>query len=304
MNSILLSVTAAGSASLANLSYRKYSTSNGDATSPNGYLLVFYFFSFLTSLIFYPEVFTQKPNYIVLAIGALVGVLNVSLMLLTSKALTKGPSGLTFAIQNTSAVFPGLLLFFFFGSDFGFSFSFMQCAGVALVLAGLFLGVRGDNNDQEKTSKTWLIYAFACFFVQIVALTLIQARCVLFECEGKDVFFSFLSVNRAEDIWFMPGLFGMGTFLQSIFFACEKRGFSKAEVSFGLLGGLFNFGSTCLLLLATKFAVPSEKAILFPCFAVSTIVFCNAWANRLYHEDFKLASTALCGLGIFIGILA
>lgn len=303
MNSILLTIIGAGSASITNLCFRKYTGKTDATTSANGYLFLFYVFSFLTSVLFYPAVLNTPVNFIVLSIGMLVGMLNVSLMLLTSKALKLGPSGLTFAMQNASAVFPGMLLFFFFGKDFGFSFSMMQFVGIGLVLCGLFLGVQNGNQGQEVSYKKWLKYAFACLIVQIVALTLLQARCVLFDCVGKDVFFSSLSVSEADDIWFMPGLFGMGMILQGLLFLSEKRGLTKYEATFGFLGGLFNFGSTCLLFLATKWAMPYEKAILFPCFAASVIIFCNVWANRLYKEDFKVVSTALFGMGIFLGMM-
>ena len=43
------------------------------------------------------------------------------MMLLTTRALQNGPAGLTFAFQNPSAVFPGMILFILFGIRYGLS---------------------------------------------------------------------------------------------------------------------------------------------------------------------------------------
>jgi hypothetical protein len=224
-------------------------------------------------------------------------------MLLTAKALKRGPAGLTFAFQNASAVFPGILLFLIFGSDFGFSCSYLQLMGMGLVLFGLFLGARNTSTDNSKATFKWLKYAIGCFIVQIFALCFIQGRCILFDCDESKGFLAHFAVSRAEDVWFMPGLFGMALLLQTILFLRDKRVLQKTEMMYGSLGGFANFASTGLLLVATKFALPFEKGILLPCFSVATIILCNIWANRLYREKFNLGANFICASGIFIGIL-
>ena len=64
--------------------------------------------------------------------------------------------------------------------------------------------------------------------------------------------------------------------------------------------GVHNFSATWLLLLATKFALPLEKGVVFPCFAVGTMVLCNVWAKKLYKEPFIVQTHFLCSLGLFI----
>lgn len=216
-------------------------------------------------------------------------------MSLTARALTRGPAGLTFAFQNASAVFPGLLLFAIFGQEGGFSSSYYQIAGIILVLCGLFIGVKKNSSTEAPTSLRWLKYALACFIVQILALSCIQGRCLLLDPNCVEHF--------SKDAWFMPGLFGTALLFQVILFIRERRGIQKNELIYGSGGGLANFLSTGLLLLATKLALPFEKGILFPCFSVSTIILCNAWANRLYKETFNVKANSLCTLGILIGFL-
>jgi len=302
-----MTIAAAGCAALSNLFFRNSSVRSSATSSPNSYLVCFYFFSFLASLILSPSIWQVKPDFATIAIGGIVGVLNVSLMLLTSQALKKGPSGLTFAFQNASAVFPGALLFVIFGTKFGFSCSFIQVIGMGLVLFGLFLGAKKESKKESvganAASTTWLKYAIACLAVQVMALTLIQGRCVLFESDKLGSFLSTFAVSEDSDGWFMPGQFGVAFCLQLFLFLREKQGIKKHEAVYGFLGGLANFGSTCLLLFATKYALPAEKGILFPCFAVTTIVLCNLWANRLYKEEFNFLANAVCAIGIFVGVL-
>lgn len=223
-------------------------------------------------------------------------------MLLTAQALKKGPAGLTFAFQNASAIFPGLILFLLLGSDFGFSCSYFQLTGMVLVLLGLFLGAKKESANQSGASSKWLKYALACFIIQILALTFIQARCVLFGCGEISGLFSDFTFTESDDVWFMPGQFGASFVMQTVIFLREDKRIQASEVIYGSLGGIANFSSTCLLLLATKFALPFEKGILFPCFAVASMILCNLWANRLYNEKFNLKTNALCSFGIFMAV--
>lgn len=297
MNALLLSFSAAGCAALSSLFFRK-NVGNSKATSNiSGYLLLFYFFSFILSCVLYPGIWKSNVNFIILGIGVVVGLLNSILMFLTSRALNEGPAGLTYAFQNASAIFPGIILFLLLGSDFGFSCSYFQMIGMILVLLGLFLGAKKESLNSSITSSKWLKYALACFFIQILALTFIQARCLLFDCAEGVNFFSDFTVSEVDDAWFMPGQFGASLFVQSIIFLYENKKLQRREVIYGSLGGFANFSSTCLLLLATK-------GILFPCFAVASMILCNVWANKLYSENFNLKTNALCSLGIFMAVFS
>lgn len=301
MNALILSLLAACCAALSSLLFRKNSD-HPQATSRSSihYLLIFYFSSLIFSFLLYPDVWKIKINYTMLAIGACVGILTSTLMLLMGQALQRGPSGLTFAFQNASAIFPGLILFVCLGTPFGFTYSYIQFMGILIALFGLFLGAHKPTDERPASYSVWLKYTLACFAFQILALTLIQARCVLFHCEQLGGIFAKLAVTERDDVWFMPGLFAASGILQLILFLNAPQKIQKNEAFYGFLGGITNFSSTCLLLLATKFALPLEKGILFPCFAIMSMVLCNLWANRLYREPFNLKTNFLCSFGIFM----
>lgn len=301
MNSIIVSVIAAGCTALSSLTFRRYVGLSESSRNPSGYLLLFYLFSFFLSFFLFPSIWSSQISYTMIAIGASVGILNSSLMLCTSRALKFGPAGLTYAFQNASAIFPGLILFTLFGTEFGFTCTPWQLVGMGLVLLGLFLGAKNETGQLSTVSGQWLKYAIACFLIQILALTFIQARCLLFGLAG-DGFFSQLSVTEAHDVWFMPAFFATSSLMQAILFFSQSRRLERGEILYGCLGGIANFSSTCLLLLATKWALPFEKGILFPCFAVSALIFCNIWATTLYNEKFNFKTNILCSLGIFLAV--
>lgn len=295
MNSLVISFIASICAASSSFFFRKNCSKS---LNPSGYLVFFYFCCLALSLTVVSEMNAPDIDFIFLAIGSLVGLLNSSLMILTSKALKTGPAGLTYSFQNASAIFPGIILFMFLGNSFGFSFTFLQFFGLLFVILGLFSGARKEFLHSAKT--TWLFYALACFAVQILALTLIQARCLLFECEKLGTLFSNLSFSEKSDVWFMPGQFGASFMMQLFFFLRSENKVKTHEMLLGFCGGLANFSSTLLLLLATKLALPFEKGILFPCFAVSTMVLCNLWANKIYSEKFNFKTNTLCSIGIFM----
>lgn len=295
MSSLVFALLAAGCSGLSSLFFRKNADNSTDR-SAGGYLVLFYFSSFILSFLLYPAIWKTSINFTVLFMGMCVGLLSSLLLRLTFRALKKGPAGLTYAFQNASAIFPGLILFLLLGSNFGFTYSFIQIVGIGLVLIGLFLGASKETAGSFK----WLKYALACFVTQIFALTLIQARCVLFDCSEIGGFISNFSIPETDDVWFMPGLFGTATLVQGLLFLREKKRIQKRETFFGCLGGIANFSSTGLLVLATKYALPFEKGILFPCFAVASMILCNLWANRLYKENFNFKTNILCSIGIFM----
>src|SRR5690606_26495300 len=109
-----------------------------------------------------------------------------------------------------------------------------------------------------QASSKWLKYALACFIFQIFAITFIQARCILFDYDQVGGLFSDFTLTEADDVWFMPGQFGASFIMQAVIFLRENKKFQKNEVIYGCLGGIANFSSTCLLLLATKIALPFE----------------------------------------------
>ncbi len=303
MTAIIFSVFAAGSAALSNLFFHKNSHLSQESSNANGYLVFYYLISLILSFLFSINILNEGLHFGMVGIGACVGLLNIALMLLTSRALHEGPSALTFAFQNTSAVFPGMILFLLFGEERGFTYSYQQLIGILFVITGLFLGARNESGTRSVSIFQWLKYALACLGVQVLALTLIQARCVLFECAPVEDFSTSSSLASTDDVSFLIGQFGAAFFAQTLNFFLQKNPWPKKGAMYGSLGGIANFISTLMLLLATKWALPFEKGILFPCYAVGTIILCNIWAKWLYGEKFNLASNSTCAVGIAIGLI-
>lgn len=299
LNSLSITLCASCCAAMSSYFFRKNEDSKTEIKNATGYLLFFYFTCLVLSLACFPEIWKAQLSLTMIVMGGSVGVLCVLLMELTSRALQKGPSGLTFAFQSASAVFPGFLLFLCFGPSYGFACSIGQIIGIILVLLGMFYGVRQREDKDEVAVSGWLTYALAGFLVQILILTLIQGRCLFFDCsEGI-----FASVSRKDEVWFMPGQFGAAFLLQLYVFFRNRRKIMFTEMSYGCKGGVVNFASTSLLLLATNYATPIEKTLLFPCFAVATIFLSNAWACWIYKENFNLSANSLCALGICVAVM-
>lgn len=292
MNSLFLAFLSACCATGSNLFFRKNTGSS--ASSPNGYLLFYYLCSFLLALVVYPRMWTVEANIPLMFLGATVGILNSALMFLTFKALREGPTNITIAFQNSSTVFPGFILYLLLGPDFGFSSSYMQLIGMILVIIGLFWGAK--KNSTNRASSKWVQYITWALLLQIVAFCCIQLRCLLF---GKDTGVDFDSTHAA-DAWYMVGQFSASLLTQAIIFMQSTRTVHLPSMRYGLLGGICNFSATWLLLLATKYALPLEKGIIFPCFAVGTMVLCNVWSKKLYNEPFIARTHLLCSLGLFI----
>ena len=300
MNGVLISFLAGGFAATSNLIFRK-SSDRSAAKSYNYYLLFFYLGCFVASFLVSP---TQGPapfNPIMFGVGCVEGALSMFMMWLTSRALLTGPSGLSFAIQNASAIFPGLILFSLFGPLFGFQITFMQILGMGVVVLGLFLGATQNKTEQSINFK-WAKCAVGAFIVQTLALSLIHWRCLLFADSVPDHPLIPWRLPESCDAWFLPGQFGTALVLQlGIILLYERRPFTRTEALYGTLGSMTNLLSSFCLLMATKIASPFEQGLIFPSFAAITMILCNIWANRLYHERFNWTSNSLCAAGIVIG---
>lgn len=289
MLGVTFSLAASGCASCSNYFFRSASGSNA-----NFYLFVYFVLSLFVSFAIHPEIVKTAPNLTMILFGIIVGLLNIALMLVTEKALQLGSASLTFAFQNASAIFPGVLLFLIFGTAFNFSVNSFQIIGLFIVLFGLYWGCRSEVN--KKVSVRWLIFALSCFIIQVAALTLIQARCLLFECGT-------LPVTPQDDVWFMPAQFATASLIQGLICLLNNSRIAKREAFYGFFGGIANGAATCCLLFATKSALPMEKTILFPCFSVSTIILCNLWAMKFYGEKFSFATNFICAAGILISTI-
>ncbi len=309
MNFLLIILYAASFAALNNLIFRFNSSKS---TNINSYMSALYLFSFLLSLLFLNK--EIEWNWTIVSIGMVVGVLNVCLMYLTALALKDGPSGAVFAFQNGAALFPGLILFLIFGPSYGYSLSQFQILGIILIVIGLYsfarnispsptLSIEVSASQVKNTpSYKWLPYALAAFSFQVLALTLIQWRCLLFS-NCADHFLIPIRLPEATDSFFMPSFFATAFILQVSVLIYQKQSFNWREASYGLGGGIANSLSTFFLMMATKRALPNEQTFLFPLFAVIVIILCSAWAKLIYKEKFDLVSISFCASGILISQL-
>lgn len=300
MNALIITLLAAGFGALSNFFQRKNSEYSAFS---NAFLLCFYFISFLLSFLFQPSPLTEPFDFTLFSIGACVGLLNAGMMWTTAKALQNGPSGLTFAFQNASTIFPILILYLLFGHEYGYRLAPLQLMGMALVILGLFVAARQKKEDMNPISKKWLLFAFGCFGFQIFALSLLQWRCLLFQNHLMPHLLIPTFCPESSDAWLMPGFFGTAFLFQAIVCIRKKYRLKATEILYGSLGGCANVMTTFLLLLATKWASSFESSLIFPLFAVAVIMLCNLWGYRFYRERIDVKGNALCALGIFVAAL-
>lgn len=298
--SLVLVFCGAILAAIANFFFRKNQDHGGSFLA---FLTNYYLFSLLASLLITPQIFTTSWSPILSSIGGIAGALNVIMMVCTARALLNGPPGLTFAFQNAGAVFPAFLLFFLFGPTFDFILTTYHLIGIGAVLIGLYLGAQNKNNHFSHFKK-WLFFAIATFFAQGIILSMFQWRCLLFIPSSISHPLIPFSCSNDQDVWFIPGFFTAASLLMILLFSFkEKRLFTRKEFFYGSISGIFNGGTTFLLVLATKLAQGGQKAILFPFFAVTVILFCSIWGKALYKEKVNWLAIGLCIFGVFFSLI-
>lgn len=270
--------------------------------SIRGYLSSYFLVSFLiSSLLNGIFSFNISFNVPMSLLGLVVSFLIMGLMFWMGKAIQKGPSGLTFAFQNSGAILPPLLMALIFKEPFGFSLTIGNLIGIGLVTLGLFWAAIGTSKISLR--KEWLWYALLIFFVQGLILTIFQYRCLLIQEGLPSHFLIPFSCSQEADLWFMPVIFFSAWVCQVFNFSfSEKRLPKMSEMIGGSLGGLANGLSTFFLLRATLVATPVEKAMLFPLFTVLVILLCNLYGKLMYKEIIPWKAHAFAMLGIFIGM--
>ncbi len=326
--SLLLTILAALLAALANLATKRNLDQIG---SPRGYLVIYFFLSFLSSFLINPSIFQTEISFTMLAIGSVAGIFAFLLMISLTQALKYGSPGITFAFQSAGSVLPSVLLFFLFGPLLGFIMTPFLIVGLLCVLIGLFWSAKPElwtnllkkfqsfsqnkpstmhelqtTETEEKINpshslKKWAFYAIASFFIQGITFSIFHWRSLLVEHPPSTHPLLSISCKSGQELWFMPSFFLVATLLNALFFfLSEKRLFRRTEYFYGTISGLLNAGSTYLLLLATYIASPIQKAIMFPLFAISVIIFCGIWGQKLYQEHINWIALAICMLGVLL----
>ena len=77
----------------------------------------------------------------------------------------------------------------------------------------------------------------------------------------------------------------------------------QKEVVNGILGGLCNGIGTFFMIRATEVSTSFEHAMIYPIFAVTIILLCNAWGQWLYKEKVNWKANIVCVIGLLIGTL-
>lgn len=240
-------------------------------------------------------------NNTIAVMGLVTGLFLGIMMWALGKALEKGPPGLTIAYLNASNLIPAILMVLLFGIAFGYRYAWGNALGSVLVLLGLFWAVWQTSRD-TKSQSFWLSFATIAFITHVFFLVLIQWRALVITPGLPTSSFLPFSIGAEEAEWFMPMLFiAASAFLVYQFKTKENRRLEKSEIRFGLCGGVFNAGSTYLLIKAAQFATPFQSAMVFPIFAVGIVLACNIWGRFLYQEKVHWKAMNLCLLGLFIG---
>lgn len=285
---------------IVNFIFRKSSEVSRNFGNFDYYFLSLYAISFCVSILLSLQALFYSFNPVMLACGGLVGVLNLTMLRWTSRALLRGPSGMTFAFQNASGVFPGLIMYGIFGPEFGFEISLFQFLGVAFVLVGLMVGAI-SRNQSEPISKEWMYYAFGACLVQMIAFSLIHWRCLLINADLPSHALIPWKISPCSEAWFLPGQFGVSFLIQlCLVYRNPASAWTPKEILCGTASGILHAISSFCLLLSTNFASQSERGLIFPLFVVSSMVCCNLWAKSFYREKFNWSSNSLCSVGIFL----
>lgn len=296
---LLFSAIAALLASISNLFLRRSIDAGG---SSRGYLVVQLTFSFVMMILLNP-IRTQDYgwNGMSVSLGLLGGVFLGLLMWSLGKALETGPAGLSIAILNTASVMPAVVLTLLFGSLFGHSYNVFVGAGSVLVLGGIFWA--SWTREKGGNQRLWGIFVFTLFLVHTLFLLYLQWWAMVLNHDLPLVKLLPMHIEPINIQWFMPALFLMAALVQWLFYLMHPgtKKLQKAEISYGIWGGVANGACNFFLILAPQVATHWQNGILFPVFSVGIILICNLWAQLLYKEKVNWKANALCVLGLVIG---
>jgi hypothetical protein len=296
---IVLMVIAALFVAASNLCMRRGLDGGG---SSKAYLVIQLLLIFLVAILLNPVRTGQYEWSSSMAIfGLMGGLILVGMLISLGRALEVGPPALTFAALNSSAVMPAILLVALFGSPFGCLYTFWNGAGSILVILGLFWAGSGMSTQLEK-KKVWITCVVAAFSLHVLFLVLMRWKALFLSFPSHPDLYLPFNLNDAKSQWFMPMVFLAAVLFQTaLFFFTEKRKPTRQETKWGFFGGLFNGVGTFFLIRAAEVASPFEAAMIFPVFAITTILFCNIWGQWLYKEAVNWKACSLCIGGLLVG---
>lgn len=289
MIAVFYMVVAGILGALSNLCMRQSLDKSG---SPRLFFIMQLLLTFLVTLCLCP---IQNSSYsldiytlcIAVACGLSLGVMKY----LISHALVRGPSNLTFAAVNAATIMPGVVIALLFGSLINFEYTLWNFAGSLLVIGGLFWA----SHERLNVKKAWIMFAGGAFFVHFFYLFLTQSYFITTQHQ----FFTF--ANESE--WFFPLVFiAAATLHISVYYYSERKVPRLEELSWGILGGIFNGTCAYFFGLGAEIAKGKEHGFIFPIFSVALIISCNLWANWFYEEKINWPAHSLCITGLIVGM--
>jgi len=232
------------------------------------------------------------------ALGLVGGLFLGTMMWSFGRALERGPPGFSVAILNSASVMPALIMMALFGSAWGFLYEWWHAAGSACVVVGLFWAGWG----RRQGSSSWVAFVALAFFAHILLLCFVQWRTLL--ASGGESWQVPWRLAPEEGQWFLPILFFTAVLMQAVSWLRQEPRYPKrAEILYGVLGGISNGSGIYGLFLAAESATPWQSAMIFPLYAVAIIVICNIWGQWVYREKVNWAANALCLGGIALGTI-
>lgn len=297
---IQLVIIAALFVAASNLFFRKSIDAGG---SSKGYLVIQLFWVFLIAILLNPvRTGEYQWSNCMAAFGLSGGIVLGAMMASLGKALESGPPGLTFAILNSSTVMPMVLMVLLFGASFGYVYTPWNGLGSIIVVLGLFWA--GWETIRSGKMTKWLCFAIAAFVLHVIFLVFMQWRALFINFPGENGLLLSFATEDAVNQWFMPMVFLSATIIQVIDYATSLKQLPKRrEVYFGTIGGITNGIGTFFLIWSTEVSTPIEHAMIFPIFAVTIILLCNLWGQKLYKEKVNWMASALCVVGLLVGTL-
>lgn len=272
-------------AGLSNLCLRRHLDLKGSSQS---FITTYLLLTTLVTIWLYPmQSGSYKVDALTVGVGILCGFALAGMKWMISRALQKGPSGLTFATINSISIAPSIIFVLLFNQYIDVSFNIWNVLGSILVVGGLFWATKRESTPSKRE---WLIFSFSGCLFYLAYLVLTQLYPSLIN-----------QLNHGEpNDWFLPISFGVATLIH--FFGYQERNFQR-RLTWGTVGGILNGLCAALFMHSIQMAEANENAIIIPLFTVSLITACNCWGQWLYHESVDWIANGICMLGICISTL-
>jgi hypothetical protein len=235
------------------------------------------------------------------ALGIIAGCILGLVGWLSGRALRYGPPGLNFAILNSACIAPPLLLALLFGEEFGHTYTSLNAFGALLVVGGILWA--SISTQSGSIRKEWYPWAAASFIVHAFLLTFFQWRALTLKEGIPGSFFIPFHCDPCKADIFVPAMSLAACLIQFFLpFGFQRVDASYKEVAvWGWLGGLISGAAGFCTMMATEAASrPWEKAIVFPLFCVSVIIFCNLWGKAFYKESVHWTAMVVSLLGLLL----